>query len=95
MIEVRDVFSVLIGVLALGVATRADMMSVSPMDIECRQTARLCSEVKVPPADSASFFEYQGVVNLALDLGGGGLPSLCLGPVRISSKHLRHNVRTS
>ncbi len=66
MFGVRDVL-VLVGVLALGAAARADMMSVSPMDIECRRSVCVCSETKAPRDDSASLLDYRSVVGL--DLG--------------------------
>ena len=66
MVGVRGVLSVLVGVLVFSVAARADMTSVSPMDIECRQSTRVCSEAKALCADSASPFDYQSVVGLGL-----------------------------
>ena len=67
MIRLRDAFSILVGVLVLGVPTCADMMSVPPMEVGYRQSARVCSKVEGQRTDSIFPFDCPNVMDLNLE----------------------------
>jgi len=63
----RKVLSVLFGVLALTVTVEAGMVSVSAVEIEGRQSARVCSGVQAHPTDSFSPFANPSITDLTLE----------------------------
>ncbi len=76
MSQVRNMLFAVAAVFVFSLAARADMTTVNPTQIECRQPVRACSEVKDRPTDFAGFLEYPGIPALgqwaerfALDVG--------------------------
>ena len=67
MIGRRKVLSVLFGALALTTAVDAGMVSVSAVEVEGRQSARVCSEVQAHPTDSFSPFANPSITDLTLE----------------------------
>jgi len=66
MIRWEKLAAVLVGVLVVSAVVRADMVSVSAVDIDGRQSAPVCSEVQARPTDSASLFDYPSVTDFTL-----------------------------
>jgi len=77
MLGVRDVRVILIGVVVFGVAVRADMVSVLPMDVECRTAADTYSTEEIRAADYAGLYDFQSLVDTGFETirfspGAGG-----------------------
>lgn len=66
MAGVRGVFSFLVGVVALSVSARADIVPSSPTDVESRQSPGVCAMTGLRTADSTDLLEYPSVTNLNL-----------------------------
>jgi len=67
MLGVRDVRVILVCVGVSGVVARADMMSVLPMDIECRTMAGAYSAEDIRAADSAGLYDFPSLVDPGFD----------------------------
>ena len=66
MVDRRKILSVLVGVLALTAAVNADMVPVSQLDAEPRQSPRVCGWTDLQHANLSSRFNYTGLADLDL-----------------------------
>ena len=67
MINRRKLLIAVLGGLVATAAVNADMVSVSQLDAESRQSPRVCGRTDLQPTDFAGLFDYPSVTDLNLE----------------------------